>query len=236
MKFAALLPLFLVAASVSAQNPEPLSYEIRGDTVLIRNTAIAENCAARFDFTVDVDDFSIVLTERDTVREKMRCICDFDLEIALAELPTGVYTALIRREYLAKFNYPADSMREIGYLIFNVVGTGAGVSFFAEQGDCHGLTGVDGPPLPRLSSISVSPNPVRGPDVAILLDAVESTNGDLSLFDAAGKRVALVYSGYIAQGRRNFIFDTGLLPSAGTYHVVLTTGKSISAGMFTFLR
>ncbi len=236
MKFTVCLALFLIAASASAQDPEPLSWEIRGDTVLIRNTAMAENCAARFDFTVDVDGFSIVLTERDTVREKMRCICDFDLEISLAALPPGVYTAFVRREYLAKYNYPADSMREIGYLTFNVAGAGAGVSFLARQGDCHGITGLDSPPFARRHTVSVSPNPLRSASALIAVDADATANCELAVFDAVGRRVALVYSGIIAQGGSKFTFDTGILPSAGTYHIVLKAPDHISAAMFAIIR
>ncbi|MDH7515883.1 MAG: T9SS type A sorting domain-containing protein [Bacteroidota bacterium] len=221
------LALVLVAWTVPAfaQVPEPVTIDIRGDSVLIRNTAVNENCAARFAVDIVWKDATVTITERDTVREKMRCICSFDIDVVLTGIPAGIYTAVLEREYLVKYGYPSDMTRRIGTFTFEVKAGGAWAAFSSRQSDCHGVASVELPMNPFPPRLSVIPNPLAAPRGMIRLELADAVEGELSIVDLLGRSIVVLKSGAFIAGSQDFEFDASVFPVNGLYIAVLRAGE-----------
>ncbi len=112
---------------------------------------------------------------------------------------------------------------EVGYQIMK-----ACAATLADVALLEPLSAVDGAPPAPHASLVARPNPFN-PRVAVTFSLAEAATGDLSVFDLAGRRVAVLASGDLAAGERTVTWDgTGAagetLPS-GTYLCRLKAGR-----------
>jgi hypothetical protein len=82
--------------------------------------------------------------------------------------------------------------------------------------------------------LEVRPNPFRGA-ATVTLTLPEPSEVTVALFDALGRRVALLHEGPLAAGRHAFALDGGALP-AGVYVVRATAGAAMHATRVTVAR
>ncbi|MFA6570944.1 MAG: hypothetical protein WCT77_06860 [Bacteroidota bacterium] len=121
---------------------EIIKAEVEKENVKIYNTDLKSQCCSEFYIEVRIEDKIITITERDTSQQKCRCMCNYDLDIAITQLRPGTYTTNIYREELKKYHYSYDTSYYIGNVQFEI-STGLAmppntISF--NQSKCHDTT------------------------------------------------------------------------------------------------
>ena len=222
---------FLFAASAPAQQPEALRAEVSGDSVTLINENIYENCASCFAVDVEVNGFSITVTERDTIGVKATCSCYFTLTTIVRGLPAGAYTAEVRREYKKKYLHWKDTTIIIGRLPFDVVRFGPGTRAHSRrQSDC--ITSGVAFPADTPLLVSVTPNPIRD-GAMLLLDLDRTTPVTVELYTKLGQRIRRYEMGNRGPGAFRMPIAGTVFTSSGQYFCrVFAGGRSAVAPIF----
>ena len=223
--------IFLICGVLHAQNMETLTVTVGGDSVEIVNGLVIENCASRFAVGVRVNGNDISVFERDTVVQKMRCICEYAISAVLRNLQPDPYTAEVYREYLKAFSYPSDTTVFIGNITFVVPDGASGVFGFSNrQTDCQNsaATPLPGSPL----RLTISPNPCTSQTV--LSYSLETPSPvTIEVCDIRGKIVHRTDAGMMSPGTQSVAFPSESFPSAGMYVCRVVAGdKSGVAALF----
>ncbi|MBL0175944.1 MAG: hypothetical protein IPP94_11890 [Ignavibacteria bacterium] len=218
----------LSCAALHAQQNDKLSVWTSGDTAIVTDVAGYENCAARFAFEVTSNGNTFRITQRDTVKEKMRCMCRFELTTMLVGYAPGTYTAEVYREYLAKFGYGSDTVVYIGSVTFDLAThTRPMTGITNSQTDCITTRYID--PVDRFG-FTIYPVPVRG---AAYMDFDERWIGrvTVTVYDECGQRVQTAFDGRYDGGRKWLALTDAAFPASGLYHVVVETPIGIVSKM-----
>jgi hypothetical protein len=80
------------------------------------------------------------------------------------------------------------------------------------------------PPQTGAARLSVDPNPASG-RVSVRLTTEVPSSLDVSVYDALGRRVAVLHNGPLAAGEHTFVLDTSGM-SSGTYVVRSGSGQA----------
>jgi hypothetical protein len=225
---ALILPFLLAVIAVApAQTTEYLQAIPSADSVTVVNANIVENCAARFAVDVRVNGTDIAIIERDTVKEKARCMCQFTLTAVVRGLSAGTYTVQVMREYLQKFGYPSDSTVSIGFLTWTIVNAVAQpVSYSKRQSDCQNSTDV--PSLPATPmQLTVSPNPFRE-RTSLMFELESAVPIMIDVHDASGRFVFARSLGLGQPGTNRWTFPADAFPTAGWYYFRVTAGGRVA--------
>jgi hypothetical protein len=68
-------------------------------TLTLKHVNTAFNCCPEYDITLAVREGTIALHERETAG-LCACLCVFDIELRVTDLPRGIYTITVEQEYL----------------------------------------------------------------------------------------------------------------------------------------
>jgi hypothetical protein len=109
---------FLLATTPAYASPDSVFAVVHGDTVIIWNTDAEHYCGAQFLFHVSLSNRTVTVTERDTSRSHLRCICTYDLSVLLTGLQSGRYDVNVYRQYFTA--YPRDTILFVGSTSFNI--------------------------------------------------------------------------------------------------------------------
>ena len=209
-----------------SQGTERIEVAIFADSAVIADIDAWENCAARFTQRVERSDNAFLITQTDTIPEKMRCMCRYRLETVLTGLAPGTYTVRIQRVYLEKYGYGHDTTVQVGVATFTVALMQSAISQLSRQGECT-LLGVDHAQAPSDFSLSVHPNPSRGmSQLRLQLEATQHVT--MTLYDEAGTMLRSVFDGFAQSGSMHLSVETASL-AAGVYFVVAIRGGHIAA-------
>ena len=197
---------------------ETLSTIVAGDTVTIFNYGAQENCASRFSIDFQTNGMLVTMTERDTVKAKANCICNFDLSASRTGFPIGTYGVMVYREYLKLYNYPKETLVFIGSTSFIVTSFAGGSQYTnAKQSECYQTSAVrSNRSVPAKMELEIFPNPSSA-SFTIRYLLRHSDNVLLRLFDALGKNIMT-------------LVDEKM--NAGVYEVNLPIDKMISVGVY----
>jgi hypothetical protein len=222
--------LFLIAALTSAAlaQQELVRVEVRGDTVTIFDDNAFVNCSALFMIDVKMDKSTITMTERDTVRDKARCICHFDLQASLFDLAPGHYDVIVQREELVRYNYPVDTIILVGTASIDIAG-GHGMTavFGFVQSPCHSITSIVRPEAvdETVEMFTAYPVPsVSAPFIEIVLR--RSATVKVQVFDELGRLRCTPADRYFTEGVHILNADPQMPTAPGVYFCVLTTGNN----------
>jgi hypothetical protein len=225
--------LTILASSLPAQSKERLNAIVTADSVMLTDMGVHENCASRFAIRVVLDGTTLRIIQRDTIRDKARCMCEYTLTTVVRGLAPGQYEAEFEREYLAAFGYPADTTQQIGTIAFVVTNGVAGpLLATGRQGECI-LYGTNPPVNPF--GVSVYPNPFTR-FATIVIDHVWGAEVSIDIFDQLGERV-------MGMGRKEsggegmrVLIHQGMFPSAGTYYCRVTSSEGNALVPFRVLK
>lgn len=222
MRTALILSLFLCCAGMRAQQFDTISVWTRNDTVIVTDYAGMENCAARFAFEVTASSDTFRIVQRDTVKEKVRCNCRFELVTTLTGYSPGHYTASVYREYLAKFGYGSDTTVYIGSVDFDLATTTKPVTRIANrQSDCI-MSEV--PRVPNFE-LALYPLPLRSASV-LSLDERWQGRVKATIYDERGRRLFVAFDREIGDHPR-VVIDVSMFPASGMYHLVIESKEGI---------
>jgi uncharacterized membrane protein len=193
---------------------------VRGDTVTITDYKASENCASRFAIELTLNGMQMVMIQRDTVKMKALCTCEYDFTASMTGLAPGTYRCDVRREYRKEFGYYKDTVAEIGYVYFTIAAPGGAPAFLsAEQSECT-MNGIK-PPLALHFTARIHPQPLRG-DGRLLIGADAAGTGaagtvSVEIHDLAGRLITRIAQ-VAAEGRETVIpLPAALFASTGTY-------------------
>jgi hypothetical protein len=236
--YSGMIVMLLIAAGpqrLDAQ-AEFLSAIVRGDTVTIVDSGAVENCAARHAIELTVNGTQLTMLERDTVKEKAFCMCDFVFTATMAGLAPGTYSGTVYREYRAEYNYPKDTVVDIGFVTFTIASPGAAPVFLsAEQSPC--LTSYAGtvPAALPSNSARVYPQPLRG-DGMLLIEREQQHAATVAVYDLGGRLLAAPAASGRADGTLVIPLASSLFPTSGVYLCAVTAGGERAMIPFLVLR
>ncbi|MCX8009960.1 MAG: T9SS type A sorting domain-containing protein, partial [Ignavibacteria bacterium] len=223
---AQLLTLFFLISYPSFAS-ESIFVEIKGDTVRVWNKGLFVNCACQF--RVDVSISSIItITQIDTSKMWVHCICYFDLYTDLINLPTGTYTANIYRKFPPQWD---TATYYIGSVTFSVGGNL--LPYYAvrsHQSECYNITDVSELKPPAKPNLYQNyPNPFND-KTKIQYLIVEKSNVTLKVFDVLGREIATLVNEEKEPGIYEVEFNTnevknGKYLQSGLYIYNLKSGK-----------
>jgi hypothetical protein len=191
--------MLLFAAQSYAQK-ETVNVIVTGDTVRIVNVGAWENCAARFAIRIDIAGNTILMTECDTVVQKARCMCTFDVLGQLSGLAAGSYEVTVQRQYLTRYNYPADTTVVIGTARFDILTGGAVVQLMKNgQSPCYNLTDIESPTPGSALAFDAFPNPGAQTTTLRIVTPLPG-NVRVDMYDLLGRLQTTITDAYYSAG------------------------------------
>lgn len=204
------------------------------DTLRIINVGVQENCASRFAIRVAVTGDVITVTERDTVAEKMRCICTYTLRAQIAGLAPGNYIVEVYREYLTQYGYGSDTTVFIGSVpVVWPHPAGSQITSSAWQSAC--MNAGIGDPAAAAVSLHAYPNPARGR--SMLFYEVRGPGTVRFVFtDMLGREVEQMTREHLQAESAILACPPALFERGGTYNCVMRAGGIVRCTQITVLR
>ncbi|MDH7515881.1 MAG: hypothetical protein QHI48_08420 [Bacteroidota bacterium] len=227
----ALLSAALMAATGFGQTGETVEARLDGDTVRIINRGARENCAASFLVTVRVDGMTVRVIECDTSTEKAFCICNFDFEASVGGLAQGQYTAEIYREYRKRSLYPRDTVVLIGTVPFTVASPPGSPFVHGKASPCYDVAEVPAGFSPAVPPVDVIVRP-SSRDIVIAFSLESPGRTEILVFDALVRFVRTLFEGDLQEGPHECAVGISLLPSSGTYYIVVRSAGLIGTASF----
>jgi len=211
-----LISLFIVTSAFSQ-----LQVTFSGDTTKIWDKNISWYCGGKFTMIVSRVGDSITVVERDTF-PRVRCTCHFTLCASILGLPSGNYTAYVKRQLVYSFlGENVDTTFSIGTIAFNVNTSSTGNLFVKSyQSECSETTVIRGKQseIPNSHYLLTNyPNPFN-PQTVIHYVLPKSSITNISVYDIHGKLVKVLFDKYSDAGEYDITFDASDL-SSGIYFV-----------------
>lgn len=234
------LSVLLLALSMPALGfplNDSLSVTFSGDTTKIWDKGAHENCGARFNYSIAfLDSNDIVITEIDTSKEKMHCLCYFDLCIPLG-LGHDTMEVTVYRAYEVQFGYPKDTTIYIGSLRFLPPGQSP-VGHYLYQSLCYyppvgvpfGNQGFQKDPMVTNNY----PNPFNL-STRIRFTIPQATHVKVSVFDPLGRELTVLTEGAMSAGSHEMVFLAEGL-SSGLYYYRIMAGPHSRLGKMLLLK
>jgi hypothetical protein len=209
-----------------------------GDTVVVWNTGVHANCAARFAVDVTSETNTFVVTERDTVAQKVYCNCTFDLYVVLPGTShAGTYYVHLYRQYLKRYGYPADTTVFIGSTDFTMNSAWTVFVTIMYQSPCHDIVNVAEAPARGSDRFWLSqcyPNPFNL-STKIIYELPKSSTIRLSVYDILGREVSVLVHERKNAGSYEVNFDASGL-SSGLYFCRIQEGEFVAARKMLLLK
>jgi hypothetical protein len=217
------LSVFLVVNSYAQ-----LQVTFSGDTTKIWNKNISWYCDAKFTMPASRVGDSITIIEKDT-GTPVHCLCYFTLCTSIIGLPSGNYTAYIKRQYSAPIigGYK-DTTFDIGTISFFV--NMSSLQYFTVNSYQSGCTQnpvnveVKGTIPNTLYLLTNYPNPFN-PHTVIHYAIPKSGKLNISVYDVNGSLVKILLDKNSVVGEYDISFDGSNL-SSGIYIVRMTTEQT----------
>jgi hypothetical protein len=209
-----------------------------GNSVIIWNTNVLENCASRYKISVNLlGNDSIIITETDTIGPFENCICFYDLSVSLMGLPVGHYVVYLFRERLTRYSYPIDTIRYIGSTNFDITQIPLVIPSKAfYQSECKEQVGVlKGTGIPNNYSLSQNyPNPFN-PLTQITYSMPKTTDVTIKIYDLLGREIATLVNEKKQAGDYKVTWNAEGLAS-GVYFYRMVAGEYIQTKQMILIR
>jgi hypothetical protein len=157
-------------------------------------------------------------------------MCYFTLCTSIVGLSPGTYDGLISRQLWVHHQGTSQTV-STGTITFTVPGGSPGpITSFHSQSACSETpTSVSGREIGPASSVTVSnyPNPFN-PSTIVRYSVPRTGHVTLSIFDVAGRQIALLVDGTKNQGMHEVMVDASGYAS-GMYICRLTTGEHVQS-------
>ena len=230
----ACVSLSVLADRSASQGREVLNAIVTADSVNLENRHVIENCASRFAVRADVNGQTITVLERDTIVEKMRCICEYTITTVLHDLPAGRYEAEFVREYLKRYGYASDTTVRIGSVSFVVTDDAAGSFALSKwQSDC--FNAMVEPVQAASFEIAITPNPFRT-SALVRFELEAASPVTVELYNALGSRIDRHEMEVMAGGSHHILLTADRFPSSGQYFCRVTTPRHGAVAAFCVLK
>jgi len=228
MRLLSIILLYLTVNNLYATY-DNLSVEIKGDTVVIWNTVVMENCIFSVDFITQIKDTLITIIEHDTTHIKATCTCAYDLNVKLTGLPAAAYGVLVYRKYAFEYGNP-DSLYFVGKIHFTYPGAVAEKSKLKHyQSACYYPNELEEPSVHPDDAflLTAYPNPFNAL-ITITYNIPKAMHVKLLIFDAAGKYITTLQDKHQRPGRHKTELNGSGLASGVYYYQLLTDTKKIT--------
>jgi len=155
------------------------------DTTYILNNNIFSNCGTSFMTTVSISSDSIIVLETDTSHRPLRCMCHFDVSVAITGLSPGMY-----RIFIFRINMFQDSVYVVDSTIYTIAQqNSSSFSSRSQMSACHELNVTSVGTLKGPKSFSLLgnyPNPFN-PVTIIRYQIQRRSKVKLEIFDELGR-------------------------------------------------
>jgi hypothetical protein len=205
-----------------------LQVTFSGDTTKIWDRNILWYCEAKFTMIVTRVGDSITVVERDTM-PPVRCMCYFTVCANIIGLPSGNYTAHVKRHWIFSLpEWSVDSTMSIGTITFSVnTGSAGDLLVKSYQSGCSQIPVKFDQKTERPNSfylLTNYPNPFN-PLTIIHYAIPKSTELRIAVYDIHGSLVKILLDKYSMAGEYYLSFDGSGL-SSGMYFVRMTNNQT----------
>jgi len=232
-----LLCSITLAIATSSAAEDSVYVTVNGDYVSVWNIGVHANCATLFLIATRLSNDTLYVDETDTTTVRARCACTFDLSVSTSGIPFGSYVAVVQRIFRKEYDYPVDTIEQIGSAPF-VVGVAAvePLPQTQYQSLCyHVLDVLDPAPVPDVFALEQNyPNPFN-PETTIRYVLPAASHVDLVVYDLLGRKVSVLESGMIEAGPHEVRFSAAAL-AAGVYVYRIIAGGNSAARMMHLVR
>jgi hypothetical protein len=237
--FMVFLATLVTSSIVSAQFVDSLFVTINQDTVHVWDMRAQENCASRYSITVTSLHDTVYVLQTDTVGPLVNCTCLFNLRASIVNLMSGTYAAVVQRAQLKKYHYAADTLILVGSVQFSVSSSNVlpYFSLSSYQSACNPLVVQrgDSKPPTAFALHQNFPNPFN-PSTVIAYDVPVSGHIKVEVYDASGRRVALLVDRKHSPGTYSLTFEALPTFSSGVYYCRLTAGTFTQTLAMLFIK
>ena len=212
-----LLILFILLISgLFAQN-DSVYVEIKGDTAIFWHKNAECQCAAKYQFAINLTDTVITITEEDTSTQYADCICNYSFSITAGPFTPGKYTAVFNQNCSGfqafigncSFEIPVSSNR------IDDANTDTLQILASYNSGCYDIlnTGDDVIVTDRFALYQNFPNPFNA-NTSIPVTVDKTQHARVEIYNILGKRVAILFHGEMETGKNHYInFNASFLPS-----------------------
>ncbi|HLP81438.1 MAG TPA: T9SS type A sorting domain-containing protein [Nitrosomonas sp.] len=238
MKSILLIAFTLLVSTASSAQWELYGAKVDGDTVKVWNTNISLSCNAKLTAATKIVKDSIIIIEQDTSTQHAKCICFYDVNVALTGLSSASYRVVIYRTQLKKYQYANDTTILVASFSFST-GSASNITQITKVvvTDCHQmpLTVEESQGGPGTMALLASyPNPFN-PMTTISFTVPESEHVKLEVFDAMGKCVAVLMDEKKTVGEYRVQFD-GRSFASGVYLCRFQAGATVLTNKLILLK
>jgi hypothetical protein len=231
--------LLLAASCPAAGLTRDSVFVVTGsDTVHIWDIGALLNCASLWVQETRLSHDTLYVEQTDTVRNKARCICSFDLCAKVTGLASGSYHAVVLRVLRKAYGYRLDTVETVGSVPFIVPGGSAGnLALAPYQSACY----TDGefvsiePEYPSSFLLEQNfPNPFN-PGTRIRFAVAAPAHIRLTVYDLLGRVVEVL----VDRDRDPGNFEVSFAPrslAAGVYIYRMTAGLQSATRMMQLIR
>jgi hypothetical protein len=228
-----LLAALLFISTMHAQNRDSIFVQIYPDSVCIWNTDIPATCGTSYTTFVSIADDSIAILESDTSTSYQRCMCNYDVNVALVGLAAGSYRTFIYRTGV--FNQDTSFIGSVDFTVQR--SSPSQFSFNSYSSACHGITNIsdEGTRIPKIFSLLGNyPNPFN-PITIIRFQIYRQSKVKLEIFDELGRFVTTLIDEEKTLGDYEVPWNASSF-SSGFYLCKLTMGNEIQTQKMMLLK
>ena len=227
MRYGFLIILFFFFLTLIVISEEKTELFIDENLITIKNTEINANCCSTFSSDFSINNNIITITQRDTSATKCKCMCNFDLNYTISQIPPGNYTLIINREENTKFGYNENKRYTILRNKFSVDAqqSKSPLSFEFKQTPCTKSIPSSNI-INSKSGVEVIPNSHSGL-LLLRFDMKKAGDASIKIINFLGKEVASLKRNNLSEGIQTIYFDLSDIPS-GFYigKLITNTGQN----------
>jgi len=228
MKNIRIISWIFLSAFLFVDSYAQLQVTFSGDTTKIWNKNISWYCDAKFTMLASRVGDSITVIEKDTA-DPVHCLCYFTVCTSIIGLPSGNYTAYIKRQFKAPIiGGHKDSTFDIGAISFSVnMNSSQNFMVKSYQSLCSQspVSVEKKETIPNtLYLLTNYPNPFN-PRTFIHYAIPQSTHLRIAIYNIQGSLIKVVVDKYSTAGNYDVSFD-GNDCSSGVYIVRMTSDQT----------
>jgi hypothetical protein len=215
IKFYSLIIVLVTIVSSGLYSQEKIDIKVDENLVNVRIINFNANCCSKFvqDFSINNNNNQIYLTIRDTSAQKCKCMCNFDLETNISQIPQGNYIIFIYIEELIQYGYPIDIKKLITKreIIVKDNYSKSPLSYDFKQSTCKSGTDVTITQSSSKEFLEIFPNPSAS-KVTLKFNLKSKADITFKLLNFLGKEVYSTESKDLTSGYHNIQINVNDLP------------------------
>ncbi len=203
----------IIFLTLTLKSEEKINLTVDENLITINNTDVYANCCSAFLSDFSITNNVITITQRDTSSSKCKCMCNYDLNYNISQIPPGNYTLIINREENTKFGYSENKKFNIykSKFIVETQQSKSPLSFDFKQTPCSKST-TNIAVNPPKNGVEVFPNPSSSL-IYLRYEMKKAGDATIRIINFLGKEIAVLKRPNLNEGIQTIYLDMSDIPS-----------------------